>query len=476
MSLSSADLWLRNPIYRGLLDDVIENPDEDAPRLVMADWLEEYGDQVAQDRARFIRLQVRRAQLSDYSPEAWACRSEELRLLRRHRLAWLTRLDRFVSKATFQRGFAESLVLGVAQFVKNADTLFRLTPVRQLQLLRLAQTKLTMPDLAAVPGLNRLRGLSLRHSNLGDERVAELLQVLPLAHLESLDLSGCNLGVRSLDRLAKLPLPRLRSLTLANNNILDRAERVVQVVAGRPLQTLHLGFTSLDAQAIGQLAEWPGLAMLKHLNLSGINIGARTATQFFESPYLGELDTLILSNCAIRQSGVAALARCAALKNLRVLHLESAELAAGGLENLTSGPYLNRLEDLDLTTNFLNNEQSMASLGRWPGLASVRSLCLDYNLFGNEGLRALLESEHLGSLTSLRLVGTALRPGCGSLLAECPKLSQLVHLNITYNMLKSSDIEAILESPYLKNLSELLVPPARWTADLATRLDELRPL
>ena len=38
-----------------LLRAVCENPDDDTPRLVFADWLQEHGEG---DRAEFIRLQI----------------------------------------------------------------------------------------------------------------------------------------------------------------------------------------------------------------------------------------------------------------------------------------------------------------------------------------------------------------------------------------------------------------------------------
>jgi uncharacterized protein (TIGR02996 family) len=36
------------------LEDIVANPDDDGPRLVYADWLDEHGDST---RAEFIRLQ-----------------------------------------------------------------------------------------------------------------------------------------------------------------------------------------------------------------------------------------------------------------------------------------------------------------------------------------------------------------------------------------------------------------------------------
>jgi uncharacterized protein (TIGR02996 family) len=43
-----------------LLAEILANPDDDTPRLVLADWLEEHG---ATDRASLIRVQIELARL-----------------------------------------------------------------------------------------------------------------------------------------------------------------------------------------------------------------------------------------------------------------------------------------------------------------------------------------------------------------------------------------------------------------------------
>lgn len=52
---------------RALLDDICENPDDDVPRLVYADWLEEHGQA---PRADAIRLGVRRRKLDGVDPSS----------------------------------------------------------------------------------------------------------------------------------------------------------------------------------------------------------------------------------------------------------------------------------------------------------------------------------------------------------------------------------------------------------------------
>lgn len=48
------------PAFRGLLADVVTNVADDTPRLVLADWLEDHGQEA---RAEFIRVQVEQARL-----------------------------------------------------------------------------------------------------------------------------------------------------------------------------------------------------------------------------------------------------------------------------------------------------------------------------------------------------------------------------------------------------------------------------
>src|SRR5262245_41544746 len=46
------------PELIALLDAVKDNPDEDTPRLVLADWLDEQDNPLDAERAKFIRAQI----------------------------------------------------------------------------------------------------------------------------------------------------------------------------------------------------------------------------------------------------------------------------------------------------------------------------------------------------------------------------------------------------------------------------------
>jgi uncharacterized protein (TIGR02996 family) len=67
---------------------VIESPEDDGPRLVYADWLDEQGEH---DRAEFIRLQIELARLTPDHPKVGSLKAREQELLAQYALSAYTR-------------------------------------------------------------------------------------------------------------------------------------------------------------------------------------------------------------------------------------------------------------------------------------------------------------------------------------------------------------------------------------------------
>src|SRR5436305_3456852 len=95
------------------LDAIREAPDDDAPRLIFADWLDDHGDG---DRAAFIRTQVRLARLTPGDPDRLDLTDEADDLMRRHP-EWCGRLPELASRWAFRRGFVESATLTAGTFL-----------------------------------------------------------------------------------------------------------------------------------------------------------------------------------------------------------------------------------------------------------------------------------------------------------------------------------------------------------------------
>jgi uncharacterized protein (TIGR02996 family) len=97
----------RDPTRDALLAAVAAEPEDDTPRLVMADWLDENGDPF---RAEFIRTQLEVRRLDFYTARSAALRRRVEALHKKHGKQWLK--DDGLGKprfAVFRRGFVEQV-------------------------------------------------------------------------------------------------------------------------------------------------------------------------------------------------------------------------------------------------------------------------------------------------------------------------------------------------------------------------------
>ena len=63
------------------VESIVEAPDDDAPRLIYTDWLEEHDDP---DRAAFVRVQIELARLPEGDPRREELERCEEELLTEH--------------------------------------------------------------------------------------------------------------------------------------------------------------------------------------------------------------------------------------------------------------------------------------------------------------------------------------------------------------------------------------------------------
>src|SRR4051812_23231024 len=111
--------------HDALVQAILHAPDDDAPRLVYADWLDETGDA---DRAEFIRVQCRMARLPFYDPSYAELDRRSRALLAVHQAEW--RLPGLAAQQVFRRGFVEELTLSAGLFTSRAADIFGRLPVR----------------------------------------------------------------------------------------------------------------------------------------------------------------------------------------------------------------------------------------------------------------------------------------------------------------------------------------------------------
>jgi uncharacterized protein (TIGR02996 family) len=209
--------------HPGFLRDIIERPDDDTPRLVYADWLQDHGETA---RAEFIRLQCGLARFvrsparqgdrsGTWEPPAGGLPASDLSseyrevfLAPLYQLGLTARVETSSYSYSgvdfvFRRGFVEEAVVfgdpAVRRFAREAAEVFARTPLRQLRVrperhrddvpvIRVCKS-VSSPALVRLllrPELARLNVLDLRDNEFGDEVVPDLLETSHLAGLRIL--------------------------------------------------------------------------------------------------------------------------------------------------------------------------------------------------------------------------------------------------------------------------------------------------
>jgi uncharacterized protein (TIGR02996 family) len=236
-----------------LLAAILDAPDDDAPRLVYADWLEEHGDPA---RAEFIRLQLvlaarmRDGPVGSSSPEAERAND----LLRENGSRWLAELPaiRGVRWGHFWRGFPSVEVSSPVTLVWAARRLAECNPVEWVRLDYCLPERVAHLARSAV--LERVRVLEGVYIDYTDDQTGDILFGSPrLAGLRGLDPSYLN--PQSLRAVASSPhLGALEWLDFLGFQMSEASVEALAEAPGLPaLRWLRLTAQDIDAELLGRL-------------------------------------------------------------------------------------------------------------------------------------------------------------------------------------------------------------------------------
>jgi uncharacterized protein (TIGR02996 family) len=306
--------------------DIREHPDDDVPRLVYADWLDEYGDDRDRDRADLIRVQCRLARVPPGDPARHALARREQHLRDRLDRSWFLPLHSLADNWELRRGFVDSLVVQAPQLIEHGDTIVRLAPVAELAVVF---QRPALARLVACPHLAHVQRLEA-HGGMVRDDGARLLGGCPyLGGLEALVLHGCGITKAGLAALLELDLSRLRALNLGANNLYDSGmERLCAAAGLARLERLSLGANDLRRRGVRALVAARHLRHLVNVNL-GANYLDDTAIELLAgAAHLASLRRLDVRNNAFQLAGARALARSRRLAGLEFLNAGGNGLSA----------------------------------------------------------------------------------------------------------------------------------------------------
>ena len=357
------------PGWEPFLAAICAHLDDDTPRLVFADWLQENGDEV---RAEFIRVQCeqeRNLQVWDAEQRGKAvARASELQ--KQAGTRWTSTFPKWAdSLLLFGRGFVSCFRTTARRWLKAGARIRRQTPVSMLSLTHLAGLEHQLLPSPLVFGLKRL-------------------------FLQHVETDG--------------------ALALADSPALDTLVGLDLYVNRRCV---------LDPDAAASVFRSPRLANVRTLQLSSSPCGDACALAVAGNPHLRNLTDFGLVATELHAGAFERLLASPALSRVRDLSVHWNRLGDDGVRRLVASPLVD-LDSLNLEFNGLTAE-SARMLAAWPGLRSVRVLSLGDNPFGSEGVRALLASDNLTNMSSLELPRNGIGRGERARIAALPEFQRI---------------------------------------------------
>jgi uncharacterized protein (TIGR02996 family) len=309
-------------LRRAFLEDIVEHPDEDTPRLIFADWLEEQGEEAW---AQLIRQQIRTPQ----HESVWV-------LLQIHSEIFTTPWVGLAKEILLERGFVEGVIVAGEQMAAFVEALPQLCQVHPLRRVRLEFPR--SEDLEAVVThmvAERFRPIAL-DLNLRSDTTPEPWLALLRSH-------ACG--------------ERLRSLLIEHEQGDPAWNQAIEFLDGagslNHLTELGLGFgthgDSLSPAILDRIVGSPWLAQLSRLHVPFTTLSNHAMEVLGDSPLRARLTHLDLGCCHIRQAGWELLVSGSNTQRLQWLGLIGAHVlddTSTGWESLRDHHYGNQLANL----------------------------------------------------------------------------------------------------------------------------------
>ncbi len=437
--------------HEAFLRTIIAQPDDDLPRLVYADWLDENDDPA---RAEFIRVQCELAHLPDDAERRPMLEDREHELLSEHEPAWLGSDLIGLQEWEFQRGFLHSVTARLDDLMSYPDSFHQLTTVRDYT--PTERVGGTVPkDLLRSPLFARLESFDLSQFGHFDQTLDGLLTKDRFPALKRFSTPRILRNDRLGSRLKNWPvISQLQSLILSGSETRDwqnpfDTQELVSGLATSQLSELLAHDCDISVDGLCRLLAAPFAANLKSLDISRCPVDEEGLRAFRDANPAMRLRRLDVSITLLAEFCLPALLNSRCLKEMTELEINQCDRAVfgHGMEILSNSRYWSQAKEFRASHGYIT-ATNLEPLCRVQGSPNLKILDLVHNSLGTEGIRLLCEAPWASGLTWLGLTENHLDDNSIQLIAESGRFLKLrtLHLGDNWNFDANHEHHAITDA------------------------------
>ena len=470
---------------------IIAHPEEDTPRLALADWLDEHGNP---DRANFIRAQCQYATASATQPDypevydncfgafaraSWWLYANQPELpegfayvsgehpdygIYRRGFPYRARGDWYNDYGDPDDDVIDQMCAGLEKLVTT-------TTIRSLDLRNITPDQLER--LLDAPGAEKLTGLWIGTNWTGGDQFARIVASSKIApRLTDLAL-GVDMTGRGVKALTRAKFDRLESFSVPGLDCSDTTRR--DLFATRWFRRLKVVtaagiFPYTQPSVLAALARLPKLEKL-FLGVDGaFGVEELSAAKGF--PELGWLE--LKGDACARAAAALAGGSFPKLLTLTMLGVRN-----GAFRKVVAAPWFPRIRNIDVSFGHLN-DKSVLALARSPAAEHLRVLQLcdnpissaslkvladrfpslrrfDLDCEGSPGIgaadvRRFLAALRMPHLRDLYMDGWPLNTAGAEALAANPTVAGVTGLSFNRSGLTDRGFDALCRSPHLRHV------------------------
>ena len=218
--------------------------------------------------------------------------------------------------------------------------------------------------------------LEMQGRFIGDEGLEALMQADKLEDIENLDLTKNKITHKSIPYLAQ-------------------SDRLVK------LKRLYLGENIIGDKGVVPLSQAPFIPNLVHMDIRFNQIGPDGGMALAQGPFK-KIQVFIVQENPIGDEALQAMAKNPGFMHVLKLNMFRTAVTDQGIKNLDQSKVFKKLKHLNRARNVLRVDAALA-LANTKTLLNIETLLMFDTFIGDKGVEALLKSDSLSKLKTLRL-------------------------------------------------------------------------